>query len=113
MQPDYQQTSTTSPETHTRVSLERSTITLLVALGALLVAVVGISVYIWFGMQNTPASQLVLPEDTEEIEATIVPPSPGQLSEAEKMDRLQSLRANPDNLTFEEKMQRLESLRID
>lgn len=109
MEPNYQQSSTTSPEIRTRAPLEGSTITLLIALGALLVAVVGISVYIWFGMQNTPASQSAVDEDNVATSSELV--SPVVLTEAEKLERLQKLRTNPDNLTFEEKAQRLEGLR--
>jgi cytochrome c-type biogenesis protein CcmH/NrfG len=115
MDNDTQQATPVNAESTASVTtMDGSTVGLLVALGVLLVAVVGVSAYIWYGMQNTPASQTAIEPVADERAEPATPdtPQPGsELTEAEKMERLQSLQANPDNLSFEEKMNRLENLR--
>ncbi|HMA78063.1 MAG TPA: hypothetical protein VKP88_02885 [Candidatus Paceibacterota bacterium] len=113
MDNDQHNPAVATSETKT-THFDNSTVTLLIALGVLLVAVLGVSFYIYHGMQNTPASQVAETQPAAEEAATEpAPAATAELTDAQKIERLESLRANPDNLSFEEKMNRLEGLRTN
>ncbi|MAZ29912.1 hypothetical protein CL655_01380 [bacterium] len=83
-----------------------SVIALLAVLAVLLVAVVGLGAYIWYGMSNTPADEVVV----EEIAAPEPDPAEGGYTTEEKAAILSSLRKNPAGLSTEEKRAKLQAL---
>lgn len=88
-----------------------SVIGLLIALALLLVAVVSIAAYIWFGMQNTPATQEVeTPAAAEIIEEDTATQT---YTVEEKMQVMDSLQQNPEGLSEAEKRARLEALQTN
>lgn len=85
-------------------------VSLVVTLSALLIAVAGVSYYIWYGMQYTPAGNEPAEVEENTDESTLATTSESvQYTEVEKLEILESLEANPDGLTEEEKRTRLEA----
>jgi cytochrome c-type biogenesis protein CcmH/NrfG len=95
------------PETTTTES-EVGVTGLLITLGVLLVAVVGVAAYIWYGMSNTPAQQMA--EEVIEVEPPAAAAPPGPRTTAEKMELLENLERNPSNLDRDEKRALLNNL---
>ena len=87
-----------------------SVIGLLTALAVLLVAVVVLSAYIWYGMQHTPATT-TNNTDEDSTRTTQTPANTeGGYTQSEKVQILESLQKNPGGLSEEEKRARLEAL---
>jgi len=85
-----------------------TTVTLIVTVTALLIAVAGVSFYIWYGMVHTPAMSDEAPDTTAVAEEQLATST--ALSPEEKMNTVRSLEMNPNNLSPAEKRAILESL---
>jgi len=98
MEPNTQPASQTTTEV--------SYVGLISAIVILLIAIAGVAWYIYTGMQNTPAEQVAVEPETQEMPAA----EPGPLSAQERAAVLNSMQVNPDNLSVEERRAVLDEL---
>lgn len=102
--------TTNSLSSSSRLRFDSTTISLLIALTFLLVAVAGLSFYIWYGMQNTPATQVAEEKTVPLVTEDDTFVDPVELTSAERMEILESLSVSTSTATPAERRAILKSL---